>query len=525
MKRNLFIIAAFGIVGLASCAKKLDQQPPNGLTGTEVFSTPTGATEAMAKVYAAYALTGSNGNASSDLGGIDAGTSDYIRLLFDASELSTDEAVCAWGDPGVPDFHNMQWSSGNVILEGLYYRCMYQITVANSFLQQAEAANTASWSSTDKANLAYYMAESRFLRAFQYWQLMDLFGNPPFVTEKDPIGSYVPPQITRANLFSWVESELKSLDSSNAMVPARQNVYGRADQACVWALLARMYLNAGVYLGSANATQYYTDAITYSSKVINAGYKLDSSYQNLFLADNNTNNPEQILSINYNAVNTQTYGGTTFIINAEIGGSMVPGNYGVPSGGWGGNRVTANIPALYQSGDVRSLFYTNGQSLQISDIGTFTDGYASVKFSNLTSKGATPPGATDFANTSFPLFRLAEQYLIYAEAVSRGGSGGSTALALQYYNAVRSRGYNYQGGTVGSYSLQDILDERGREFLWECQRRDDLIRFGLFTSGTYLWPWKGGVASGTGVDDKYNLFPIPSTDLTANPNLIQNPGY
>jgi hypothetical protein len=501
-------------VSLVSCTGKLNRQPANTTTGSNVFSTPAGAKEALAKVYGAFALTSSTGPSNGDLGGIDAGTSDFIRLLWDASELSTDEAVCAWNDPGVPDFHNLNWNSSNVILLGLYARTIYQVTVANAFIQNAAGAN---FTGSDKTDLGHYVAEARFLRAFDYAEMMDLFGNSPFITDKDPVGT-VPTYIKRADLFTYVESELKSLDSAGALVAARQNEYARADQACVWALLARIYLNAEVYTGTAR----YTDAITYALKVINAGYTLDTSYSNLFRADNNVNNPEQIFSIAYDGVNTQNYGGTTFIINAAIGGSMKPANYGVPGGGWGGNRVTSNLPNLFQSGDKRALFYTSGQTEAIADIGTFTNGYATVKWQNLTSTGATPAGASTFCSTDFPLFRLAEQYMIYAEAVLRGGSGGDATTALGYVNALRTRG----GVTpYTALTLQDILDERGMEFYWECQRRSDLIRFGVFTSGSYLWPWKGGVSSGTGVDSHFNLFPLPATDLNTNPNLQQNLGY
>lgn len=512
---------------LVSCNKDLNRQPYNTTTASQVFSTPTGAKEALAKVYGAYALTGSTGSASSDLGGIDAGTSDFVRLMWNANELSTDEAVCAWNDPGVPDFHNMAWSSSNTILLGLYARCIYQITVANAFIQQASAVS-GKFSGSDATDLAHYIAEARFLRAFQYWELMDLFGNPPFVTEKNPIGSYIPKQIKRADLFTYVESELKSLDSTKAMVAAGQNEYARADQACVWALLARMYLNAEVYLGSGNGR--YTDAITYASKVINSGaYSLMPVYANLFRADNNLNNPEQLLSVAYDGTNTQNYGGTTFIINAAIGGKMVPANYGVPGGGWGGNRTTAIIPNLFpdQTGakDKRSMFFTNGQTLDIASVGTFTNGLAVTKFQNITSTGATPAGASVYASTDFPLFRLGEQYLIYAEAVLRGGNGGTAAQALIYVNNLRERAYGNVTGDLTSLTLQNILDERGRELYWEGFRRTDLIRFGDFTSGSYLWPWKGGVSSGTGVDAHLSIFPIPATDLNANGNLTQNPGY
>ncbi|HTR31894.1 MAG TPA: RagB/SusD family nutrient uptake outer membrane protein [Puia sp.] len=518
---SLTAIAAFSLI---SCSKNLNREPANSTTASEAFSTPAGAKEALAKVYGAYALTGSSGSGSSDLGGIDAGTSDFVRLMWDANELSTDEAVCAWNDPGVPDFHNLNWNSGNTILLGLYARCIYQITVANSFIHQAASVK---FSGQDATDLAHYVAEARFLRAFQYWELMDLFGNPPFVTDKDPIGAgnFLPKQTTRSALFSYVESELKSLDSTGVMVAPMQNEYGRADQACAEALLARMYLNAQVYTGTA----HWNDAVTYATKVINAGYSLLPKFQDNFLADNNVNNTEQILSVAYDGINTQNYGGTTFIINAEIGGSMTPANYGVPGGGWGGNRTTANIPNLFPdvtgTADKRSLFYTAGQSEQIVAIGAFTSGYPSIKFQNVTSTGGTPAGASVYASTDFPLFRLAEQYLIYAEATLQGATNGDMATALNYYNALRERAYGNTSGDATSIVLSDILDERGRELTWEGFRRTDLIRFGYFTSQSYLWPWKGGVSSGTGVDAHYNIFPIPATDLNANPNLTQNPGY
>jgi hypothetical protein len=531
MRHNIFTITIASMLAagvLVSCSKKLDRQPPNTVTAADVFTTPLGAKEALAQVYSSYALTGSTGPGNTNLVGIDAGTSDFIRLLWDATELSSDEAVCAWNDPGVPDFHNMAWNSSNTILLGLYFRIMYQVTVANAFIQQADAAK-GNFKGQDLTNLNYYIAEARFLRAFDYWEMLDLFGKAPFVTEKSPIGvgTYLPPQSSGTTLFSYIESELKDLDSTSAMVAPRQNEFARADQGCVWALLARLYLNAQVYTGTAR----FTDAITYSSKVISGGYALLPKYQHLFLADNNApTNSEQILSIAYDGVATQNYGGTTFIINAAVGGSMNPAAYGVPTGGWAGNRVTANIPNLFPdltaTMDKRGLFYTKGQNETINSISTFTDGLAVVKFQNVDSTGQLPAGAATFCTTSFPLFRLGEQYLIYAESVLRGGTGGSQAQALTYYNMLRDRA----SGSNPSYEatsivLQDILNERGRELYWECFRRTDLIRFGLYTSSSYLWPWKGGVSSGTGVDAHYNLFPLPAQDLSANPNLTQNPGY
>jgi hypothetical protein len=117
---------------------------------------------------------------------------------------------------------------------------------------------------------------------------------------------------------------------------------------------------------------------------------------------------------------------------------------------------------------------------------------------------------------------LADAYLIYAECVLRGATSGTNAQALQYVNAVRARS---KAAPMASITLNDIIDERGRELNLEGQRRTDLIRFGKFTGGAYLWPWKGGVAGGVAIPATYNLFPIPLAGLQANPNLTQNPGY
>ncbi len=124
------------------------------------------------------------------------------------------------------------------------------------------------------------------------------------------------------------------------------------------------------------------------------------------------------------------------------------------------------------------------------------------------------------------MFRLADAYLIYAEAALRGG-GGSTAQALTYVNALRQRAFGNTSGdiTSGQLTLDFLLDERGRELLWEGQRRMDLVRYGKFTGGSYLWSWKGGTKLGATTDGHLNLYPIPANELSANPNLVQNPGY
>lgn len=544
MKNILFKMAFFFIIvtaTLVSCNKDLNRLPANSVFTDSVYSTAAGYKLALANAYGGYTLTGTSGPSSSNIAGVDAGTSDFIRCWWNTQELSTDEAVCAWNDPGVPDFHNMDWTATDPILIGLYARSLYQVTLCNDFITHCTPAALASHNitGTDAANIANYKAEARFLRAFQYAVLMDLFAQPAFATETTPVGPLsFPKQLTRANLFSYVESELLSCDSS--MVAPRQNEYGRADQAAAWALLARIYLNAQVYTGTAR----YTDAITYATKVINAGYSLMANYANLFEGDNNLNNTEQILSIPYDGINTQSYGGTTFLVNSSTANSVYtagsPGytmssaTYGVPSGGWAGNRSTVNLPSLFPTPDTtvdkRAIFLnTTGVTSTINSIAQFGEGIPVNKFTNITSKGveAEPNAGGTFCSTDFPLFRLAEQYLIYAEAVLRGGTGGDPGTALGYINLLRQRAYGNSTGniTAGDLTLPFILNERGRELYWECFRRTDLIRFGEFTSGSYLWPWKGGVSNGTGVDSHYNIYPLPITDLESNSNLAQNPGY
>jgi len=328
----------------------------------------------------------------------------------------------------------------------------------------------------------------------------------------------LPKQMSRANIFNYVVGELRAIDGS--LVAAKQNAYGRPDQGALWALLARVYLNAGVYSG----TPHYDSAIVYSSKVIAAGYSLIPNYTQLMLADNNLNTSEFILTVNYDGVKTQNYGGTTFLTHSPVGGSMAASAFGI-GGGWSGNRTTKSLIALFPdpngTGDKRAEFYTAGQNLDIASIPTFTDGYAVTKYKNLTRAGALGQ-SLDFSDIDFPLFRLAEQYLIYAEATLQGGAGGSATQAFAYVNLLRTRA---QATAFTSITLQDILNERGRELYWEGFRRTDLIRFNQFVEGTYLWPWKGGVQSGTSVAAYRKLFPLPAAEISSNTNLVQNTGY
>lgn len=523
MNFRIFLIVLLFAGLFSSCTKDLNKSPKYGLTTDGLYKNEAGYRSALAKIYGGLALTGNAGpDGSGDLGGIDEGFSSYLRNYWNFQELPTDEAVIGWNDQTIKDFHNMVWTSADVFDRALYSRIYYQITLANAFIRESADDKVASRGITgaDATKIKMYQAEARFLRALSYSHALDLFGSPTFVTEKDDVGAFLPPRITASDLFAYIESECKAIES--ALPDPRQNEYARADKAAVWMLLANLYLNAKTYIG----TDRNTDAITYSSKVINAGYTLEPTYANLFLADNNKSK-EVIFPVAFDGNKTRTWGGTTYLVHAPVGGDMNVNDFGVDFG-WGGLRTTktfvSKFPDANGTADKRGIFQTAGQTLEIVDISDFRSGYSIRKWKNVSSTGALGSNPT-WVDTDYPMYRLAEAYLIYAEAVLRGGTGGSSTNALNYFNALRQRAYGNTNGNKTSITLDDILDERARELYWEGKRRTDLIRFDKFTGSSYLWPWKGGVADGRAVESFRVLFPIPAAELNTNPNLKQNAGY
>jgi hypothetical protein len=331
-----FIITAITLF-LASCIKDLDKLPidPNTFTSANVYNNPAAYKQVLAKLYAGLSVSGQQGpSGNPDISGIDEGFSEYIRAYWYHQELTTDEAVIGWNDQTIYNFHRQMWDSRDVFIAAMYYRIFYQISLCNEFIRESTDAklDERGITGTDKTNVQYYRAEARFLRALSYYHALDLFANVPFVTENDNVEKFFPTQIKRPQLFVYIENELKAIEP--LMIGAKANEYGRADKGCVWTLLAKLYLNAKVYTGQ----ERNTDCITYCQNVIDAGYTLEPEYKNLFLADNYNNN-EIIFPVSFDGVRTQTWGGTTFIVHAAVGGSMVPADYGV-GGGWGGTRTT-----------------------------------------------------------------------------------------------------------------------------------------------------------------------------------------
>ena len=495
--------------------------PKSSVTSANVFNDPNSYRAFLAKIYGGLIVTGQRGpDGNADIAGIDEGFGEYLRLYWYLQEMPTDEAVIGWNDPGLPDLNTGTWGASNSMVNAMYYRVFYQVMMVNEFLRQSTDAKLDSRGQMDptlRTNVHFYRAEARFLRALSYWHGIDLFGNIPLVTENDPLGATPPKQAARADIYTYVVSELNDIVSQ--LPPKGASTYGRATPEAAHMLLAKLYLNAAVYSGATN----YPGALAEAQAVIAGGYTLDPSFLHNFQADNNTS-PELVFVAPQDGNKTQTWGGMTFLIHAGCGGSMSAGNYGIDYC-WGGYRMKQQVYRLFGAGDGRAaFFYTTGQTDSVSDRGDFTKGIAAPKFTNKTSGGANGQ-QSGMVDTDFPVFRLADAYLIYVEANIRGG-GGSGASALGYLNAIRERAY---GNTSADFAalppVDTILAERGRELMFEAQRRNDLVRFGVFSGGAYLWAWKGGTAGGTALDAFRDLYPLPANELIANPNLKQNPGY
>jgi hypothetical protein len=499
-------------------------EPKSTISTNTIFSDPSSYQAFLAKLYVGLAVSGQQGqdaDAGVDIAGINGGFSQYLRLYWEHEELPTDEATIQWGDVGLPELNTASWNAYNVFPQSMYYRVMFQVSLANEFLRQTTDAVLTSRGVTPalKATIQTYRAEARFLRALSYWHGIDIFGSIPFVTEDSAVGT-APSQATRVAIYNYIVSELTAIQSAlPASVPAN---YGRATTQAANMLLAELYLNAAVYSGSAN----YAAALTAAQTVIGSGaYTLDANWRRIFSADNNTS-PEIIFAIPSDGIHTRTYGGMNFIIHASCGGNMNNSAIGV-DGCWWGLRMRPQYYALFDTiNDLRASFvFKNGQTLQLTSItGNFNTGYAYPKFLNVKSGGGAAQ-STSFPDTDFPLFRLSEAYLIYAEAAVRTTT--NLAQALTYVNAIRARA-GVAALTAPQLTAQEVLNERGRELGWEAHRRTDLIRYGQFagpTSNTYIWSFKGPTQAGAALDLHLNLYPIPATELSANPKLVQNSGY
>ncbi len=512
MKKAILILIGFTMFSIVSCTDDLDTTPKVELTLEQLLAQDPGAIEGIvSRLYASFALSGPNGPGSSDISD-DAGESPFLRGIINLQEFTADGMKNRWGDDGLDQLTTTSdWDGNNKFFRYLYNRAYYTIPQCNNLLQVLNNSNFP--------NSETIKGETRFLRSLAYFYLIDAFGKGVLATEEN-LGQTTPlPEASRLQLFNYVESELLAIEP---IMPLTSD-YGRANKFVVDMLLAKLYINAEVYTGTAR----YNDALIYVNKIINeGGYSLDPNFVQIFSGDNN-NSPEIIFPLIADATASQSYGNTTYIVNGSLStDTMTISTFGAAEG-WQGHRATKAWYGLFgdlgTSTDVRaSLFWTSGHNYEMTNYRTWIDGYPSVKFRNSNFAGPTTP--TSFSGTDFPLYRLADVYLMYAELAVRGASGATMSNAVTYVNMVRTRS-NASTINQAQLTLDFIIDERARELNLEGHRRTDLIRFGKFTGGSYVWPWKGNTVNGTSIPDTYKLFPIPEQALQANLNLQQNPGY
>lgn len=530
--KNLIPMTALALsFGMASCTDDLDVEPinPNLALDYDVNGL-------FNKCYANIALAGNGGaNGDCDIDGLDGGTTGFVRQMWNSNELTTDEAICHWGDDGIQSFCYNTYDASHPMLNGYYARLTTGISYCNQYLTVAGGYD------------ATMTAEIRFVRALHYYLLMDAFGNIPFSTSLS-----TPSRLTRAEAYAWIESELLDIEPALSDAKAKNSSdanYGRVDKAACWMLLSRLYLNAEVYTG----TPQWQLAADYAEKIITSSYKLNmagvngwSAYQMLFMGDNGESSAayEAVFPILQDGLKTTSWGTSLYLIASTFDADMHANpNDGIATNGtdqnWGGNKARPDlIKKFFPNGDApqapayemcvaanddRALFDGVGrESIENSKgyLGDFKDGYAVAKFVNFKSDGSATNDAS-FPDMDYFFFRVAEAYLTYAEATARLNGNAATAQGVTYINDLRTRA---NAATKAGYSMNDILDEWSREFYFEGRRRVDLVRHGKFGGNSdYLWQWKGGVKEGRNFEETRNVFAIPAAQVKGA--IIQNQGY
>ena len=490
------LLCCGGSLAQISCMNDLDK----GNIDPNVQSDPD-ITALYSKCYASLILEGMDGSA--DFSVDDAGKSTLLRNIFNANVLSTDEGICWWTDGGLEDYGLNTPKPSSDAIRYLYYRLIMNISYCNHYLElsQAQADQTK-------------FAEVRFIRAYLYYQMLDLFGDPSFIAnvsadmpkqahvfnEKfDAAQTYSRAQLLalgREFLFNWVKKELLEAEPNMLEPQAKTDSdvnYGRADKAAAWLLLSRLYLNAGTYLNNDGQNNpYWSEALSYAEKVINSGYALfdDSKisaqakangykpYDLLFMGDNGSNGAscEAILPLLQDGKVTKGWGGSMFFVAAMWNPSMatVTGlNAGTTGNNWAGMRCRPQLLEKFTSdpasfvgktaeeiraitNDDRAIFWGKDHTLSVMPNSEFAQGVVTPKWNNNYSTGATPNDSYD-VDIDFFLLRAAEAYLNAAEAALHTGDA---AKAKTYMDNIRLRAH---ASVRSSYTLNDVLDERARE--------------------------------------------------------------
>lgn len=541
--KHIAWIAAGASMLFTACIGDLDTLPlnPSDSTSETVYGTnESGYVAGLTKLYFCFVS-----NETTDLQVSDAGASELTRAFWTVQEVTSDACKCAWeNDAWVRAMNTNTWSDAdNDATYAVYVRTLQGIAYTNEYLRQtaSDRLSDRGVSSELAAKIQGFRAEARFLRAYFYWMALDVFGEVPFTTENSPFGGGVnPKQASRKDVFDYCITELTELAADDSAMPAARSNYPRADKGAVLGLLARMYLNAEVYTG----TPMWQEAKDACERIFTMGYSLCPNYADLFRGDNGENPDvlnEVIFGVAYDAEQTQSYGGTSYLTLASIAATDVSSTQMINgvNNGWGGIRVPYEYvekyfnvrnadytTGTYDVNDKRGeMFYIKGRSESMEDaLYVFLNGWSCLKFNNIphdmdNDSFLATAASKAYSDIDFPMIRLGEIYLIYAEACMNLGQANTALPKLQ---ELSSRA-GVQAPT--SITTDFLLEERARELMWEGHRRTDLIRYGKFTSSSFLWTYKGGSFSGQGFDDYMKIFAIPASELAANPELHQNPGY
>ena len=531
-------------LGMASCVHNLNTKPidKNSTTGFNQDALFT-------KIYATLGTTGQTGAAGSgDVDDIDEGVSGLFRVTWVLNGFPTDEGWWIWNDVGVDQTRNMSWDGENALVKCLYFRCMIDAKYCNHFLEYADQSN-------EKGK--QQCAEVRFIRALNYWYLLDMYKFIPYMEKESTDPENYPVFYTRKQMFDWLEAELKDLTVELPDSRVGGNKY-RVDKTAAYLLLARLYLNA-----EDTGTARWADAEKQADNAINHGlahgYGLlkgvdkttsgdkvrFSSYQQLFMGDNDINGAqnEAVLLVYQDGKYCRSYGGVQYAIAATRDGGMTP--WGV-SENWKCFRsspelvykfvdkeTAKNIKAdeyhmpleLQKLGlqDDRAIFCSfikgnaNRWSLNGGATSDFYASWACPKFTAVYSSADSLKHAlnsdSSWPDTDIPLIRFAEAYMTKAEALYRQGDN-TGALGI-INNEIRARA---NAKPLTALSDQELCDEWCREFWGEGRRRIDLIRFNRFAGaaadGYSKWEGRPGKT-----DEIRNWYPVPSDDKRTNPNF------
>ena len=541
--RTIYVITA-ALLLTVSCVRDLDTLPPqNALPVAENVYGKTADTylEGLSFLYFQFVT-----NDLTDLQQMDGGASELVRAFWSVQEATADAAKCSWeNDAWVRALNTNTWTSEqNDAVYAVYVRTLQGIAYVNEYLRQTTDDKMDGRGVPDdvKTQVYGFRDEARFLRAYFYWMALDCFGSVPFSTENSPFGgTYTPPQASRTDIFNFCVSELKSILGDSGHLPAARSSYPRADRGSAAGLLARLYLNAEVYTG----TSMWAEAKAVCEEIFGMGYALSPDYEALFRGDNGENaaaRGEMLWAVPYDAEKTQSYGGTSYLLAASLAATDIT-DRSKPNGqrnGWAGLRVPYEYVSrffdvsgqdystgFYETADARGrMFYIKGRQESMDNaLYVFMNGWSCLKFNNIpygvTESAYLPTADTKaFSDVDFPMIRLAEIYLIYAEACMNIGDEIPGLSRLAELSA--------RAGVSPPEEITEefLMEERARELMWEAHRRTDLIRFGLFTSSDYLWPYKGGDSfAGQAFPSYKTLFPLPPTELAVNEVLNQNPGY